>query len=110
MFAVDVTYFNFLKFKNRYISCWRCCKVCVVISRFILHLGVGQVILQVAGSTDIKLAYGIEKAETPCIYAKAMDEEFRSYMAWYGKTYTEYMLEQGNFLEPECLERINKAE
>lgn len=79
-----------------------------------LHLctsvGVGQVVLQVAASTHIKLAYGVEKAETPCMYAKAMDEEFQRYLAWYGKTCSEYLLEQGNFLENDYSERINKAE
>lgn len=72
--------------------------------------GVGQVVLQVAGSTNVKLAYGIEKAETPCLYAEAMDNEFKLYMAWYGKTHCEYLLEQGNFLLTQCSERINKAE
>lgn len=78
--------------------------MCVVCS------GVGQVVLQVAASTDIRLAYGIEKAETPSRYADAMDVEFRRYMSWYGKTHSEYLLEEGNFLEKECSDRINKAE
>ena len=72
--------------------------------------GIGQVVLQVAASTRVKLAYGVEKAEVPCQYAKAMDEQFRKYMAWYGKTYSDYLLEQGNFLENEHAEKINKAE
>lgn len=67
-------------------------------------------VLQVAASTDVAMAYGIEKAETPCIYAQAMDKEFRKYMSWYGKTHSEYLLEQGNFLDSQCAERINKAE
>jgi len=68
------------------------------------------VVLQVAASTNIKLAYGIEKAETPASYAVKMDLEFKRYMAWYGKTYSDYLLEEGNFLESDCAERINKAE
>lgn len=72
--------------------------------------GVGQVVLQVAGSTNIKMAYGVEKADTPCVYAEALDKEFRKYMAWYGKTYSDYQLEQGNFLDDNFAERIYKAE
>jgi len=68
------------------------------------------VVLQVAASTDIKLAYGIEKADIPCRYAEAMDIEFKRFMNWYGKTHSDYLLEQGNFLDVPCTERINKAE
>lgn len=44
------------------------------------------------------------------MYAEAMDVEFRRFMSWYGKVHSEYLLEQGNFLEADCTERINKAE
>ena len=35
-----------------------------------LGSGVGQVVLQMAAATPCKLCIGIEKAETPCRYAK----------------------------------------
>ena len=32
----------------------------------------------------------MEKADTPAMYAKAMDEQFRKWMDWFGKTYTDF--------------------
>ena len=55
-----------------------------------LGSGVGQVVLQVAASTNIKLAYGIEKADYPAQCAVRMDREFRRWMAFFGKPYQPY--------------------
>ncbi|CAH8580066.1 unnamed protein product [Dicrocoelium dendriticum] len=74
-----------------------------------LGSGVGQVVLQVAASTDAKFCYGIEKAEYPALCARRLDSEFRSWMAFYGKSYRPYLLERGDFLSPECQERISSA-
>lgn len=47
-------------------------------------------VLQAAASNKFKECYGVEKAETPAAYAKAMEEQFRRWMDWFGKTYTEF--------------------
>lgn len=47
-------------------------------------------VLQAAASNQFKECYGVEKAETPAMYAKLMEKEFRKWMDWYGKTYTEF--------------------
>ncbi|VDL97768.1 unnamed protein product [Schistocephalus solidus] len=60
-----------------------------------LGSGVGQVVLQVAASSNAKFSYGIEKADYPSRCAEKMDREFRR-----------WMLVQGDFLSPECTERI----
>ena len=59
--------------------------------------GVGQVVLQAAASNKFKECYGVEKAETPAAYAKAMEEQFRRWMDWFGKIYTEFTV--GKFLK-----------
>ncbi|XP_014678570.1 PREDICTED: histone-lysine N-methyltransferase, H3 lysine-79 specific-like [Priapulus caudatus] len=74
-----------------------------------LGSGVGQVVLQVASSTPCKLCYGIEKADVPYLYSVQMDVNFNKWMQWYGKTFSEYKLEKGDFLSEEMRERINKA-
>ena len=63
-----------------------------------LGSGVGQVVLQVAASTNIKECFGIEKATTPAKYAQEMDRLFRRWMKWHGKTFSPYRLERGDFL------------
>lgn len=55
-----------------------------------LGSGVGQVVLQVAASTDAKFSYGIEKADYPSNCAMKLDREFRRWMAFYGKKYQPY--------------------
>ena len=63
-----------------------------------LGSGVGNVVLHVAALSNCKYVYGIEHEETPAKYAHAMAEEFCFWMRWYGKTYSEFQLEQGDFL------------
>ena len=74
-----------------------------------LGSGVGQVVLQVAASTNIKECFGIEKAETPAKYAIAMDRLFRRWMKWHGKTYSPYRLVKGDFLLVENHAKIDEA-
>ena len=76
---------------------------------FDLGSGVGQVVLQVAASTNIKACFGIEKAVTPAGYALEMDKQFRSWMKWHGKTYSPYMLEKGDFLDESNRTKITEA-
>ncbi|XP_072834162.2 histone-lysine N-methyltransferase, H3 lysine-79 specific isoform X2 [Pogona vitticeps] len=71
-----------------------------------LGSGVGQVVLQVAASTNCKHHYGVEKADIPAKYAETMDKEFRKWMKWYGKRHADYTLERGDFLSEEWRERI----
>ena len=47
-------------------------------------------VLQAAASNKFKECYGVEKAETPAVYAQAMEEQFRRWMDWFGKTYTDF--------------------
>ncbi len=76
-----------------------------------LGSGVGNVVLHVAALANCKHVYGIEHEETPAKYARAMAEEFRSWMRWYGKQYSEFQLEQGDFLtHPNIDDRIKEAD
>ncbi|CAF0941917.1 unnamed protein product [Rotaria sp. Silwood1] len=76
-----------------------------------LGSGVGNVVLHVAALANCKNVYGIEHEETPATYARAMAEEFRFWMRWYGKRYSEFQLEQGDFLiHPKIDERIKEAD
>ena len=74
-----------------------------------LGSGVGQVVLQVAASTNIKHCFGIEKAGTPAKYAQEMDRLFRRWMKWHGKTFSLYHLEKGDFLSEENCSKIGEA-
>lgn len=74
-----------------------------------LGSGVGQVVLQVAAMTEVKQCIGIEKAETPSCYAERMDKNFRFWMRWYGKSYSDYELIRGDFLSPENRHLIENA-
>ncbi|VDO09437.1 unnamed protein product [Rodentolepis nana] len=66
-----------------------------------LGSGVGQVVLQVAASSDVKFSRGIEKAAYPSECARRMDREFRRWMAFFGKPYQPYELIEGDFLSDE---------
>ena len=57
---------------------------------FLSIIGVGQVVLQVAGSVNCKECYGIEKAETPADFALGMEKEFKKWMSWFGKIYSPF--------------------
>ncbi|XP_013788314.1 uncharacterized protein LOC106472231 [Limulus polyphemus] len=71
-----------------------------------LGSGVGQVTLQIAASTPCKLSLGIEKAESPNLYAEEMIKNFKAWMQWYGKTSGEFKLIKGDFLTQEHKETI----
>ncbi|XP_069125915.1 uncharacterized protein [Argopecten irradians] len=74
-----------------------------------LGSGVGQVVLQVAAATSCKMCYGIEKAEYPAMYAEDMEKQFKQWMKWYGKKFSNYQLDKGDFLCDEMVEKINNA-
>lgn len=76
-----------------------------------LGSGVGNVVLHVAALSNCKYVYGIEHEETPATYANGMADEFRFWMRWYGKHYSEFQLEKGDFLmHPNIDERIKDAD
>lgn len=74
-----------------------------------LGSGVGQVVLQMAGTLPIKQCIGIERAEVPSKYSEEMDAQFKAWMRWFGKKYGEYHLIKGDFLADEHREKINSA-
>ncbi len=82
--------------------------ICVE-NRFVdLGSGVGQVVLQVAALTNCQISLGIEKAPIPAQYARDMERWFRFWMRFYGKTYSDFKLVHGDFLDaahrPEILQ------
>ncbi|XP_055640306.1 histone-lysine N-methyltransferase, H3 lysine-79 specific isoform X2 [Toxorhynchites rutilus septentrionalis] len=74
-----------------------------------LGSGVGQVVLQMAASTPVKVCYGIEKADVPSRYAEGMNATFKLWMRWFGKKYGDYELIKGDFLADEHREKITSA-
>ena len=76
-----------------------------------LGSGVGNVVLHVSALASCKHVYGIEYEETPAAYACTMADEFRFWMNWYGKRYSDFQLDQGDFLNhPSIDERIREAD
>lgn len=74
-----------------------------------LGSGVGQVVLQMAGTLPLKACIGIERADVPSRYAESMDRLFKMWMKWFGKRINEYQLIKGDFLVDEHREKINSA-
>lgn len=64
-----------------------------------LGSGVGQVVLQVAATSLCRVCIGIERAEVPAKYAKAMENKFKFWMQWYGKKYGAFQLVKGDFFD-----------
>ena len=46
--------------------------------------------LQAAASNQFKECYGVEKADTPAECAVRMEKEFKKWMDWFGKIYTDF--------------------
>lgn len=74
-----------------------------------LGSGVGHLVLQMAASIRCKKCYGIEIADRPAGYAKRMEERFKFWMNWHGKTYTDFELFHGDFFEKKYVEIIRSA-
>ncbi|KAG4077343.1 hypothetical protein HA402_009744 [Bradysia odoriphaga] len=74
-----------------------------------LGSGVGQVVLQMAATKPTKVCWGIERADVPSRYAVGMDDNFKTWMRWFGKKFGEYQLIKGDFLADEHREKINTA-
>ncbi|CAD5111869.1 DgyrCDS1135 [Dimorphilus gyrociliatus] len=75
-----------------------------------LGSGVGQVVLQVAASTTVKRCIGIEKAEYPSSCAINMQIEFRKWMSWFGKTFSEFEIIRGDFIDEQFRDSIREAD
>lgn len=74
-----------------------------------LGSGVGHLVLQMAASVKCKKCYGIEIADVPAGYAKLMEERFKFWMNWHGKTYTEFELFHGDFFEKQYTDIIKSS-
>ena len=74
-----------------------------------LGSGVGQVVLQVAALTNVKLCIGIEKADVPASYSTGMSDAFKFWMNWYGKQFSEYHLMKGDFFSEKYRDTINNG-
>lgn len=55
-----------------------------------LGSGVGNVVLQVAALNSCKRCYGFEKAEWPAYYAFKMEKEFKFWMKFFDKSYSDF--------------------
>jgi hypothetical protein len=66
-----------------------------------LGSGVGNVVLHVAAVTQCKRCYGFEKAHWPAFYADRMKNEFKFWMNFFGKRYSDFRLYKGDFLSDE---------
>uniref|UniRef100_A0A0K0G1U2 Histone-lysine N-methyltransferase, H3 lysine-79 specific n=1 Tax=Strongyloides venezuelensis TaxID=75913 RepID=A0A0K0G1U2_STRVS len=64
-----------------------------------LGSGVGQIVCQVAGSSKVGKAIGIEIADLPAKYARRMEFEFSRLMRWHNRTFRQFKLYHGNFLD-----------
>lgn len=71
--------------------------------------GVGHLVLQMAASVKCRKCYGIEISDVPAGYAKVMEERFKFWMEWYGKTYTDFELFHGDFFNKEYADIIKKS-
>lgn len=50
--------------------------------------GVGNVVLQVSATAQVRKCFGVEKADIPAAYAAEMLKQFRFWMKFYGKPYS----------------------
>lgn len=74
-----------------------------------LGSGVGHLVLQMAASVECKKCYGIEIADVPAGYAKLMEERFKFWMNWHGKTYSDFELFHGDFFEKKFSDIIKSS-
>lgn len=74
-----------------------------------LGSGVGHLVLQMAASVECKKCYGIEIADVPAGYAKLMEERFKFWMNWHGKTYSDFELFHGDFFEKKYSDIIKSS-
>ncbi|KAF1743209.1 hypothetical protein MXB_799, partial [Myxobolus squamalis] len=68
--------------------------------RFVdLGSGVGQLVVQLAGSFRCKSCIGIEIAPIPYNYSLKLATEFRHIMEFFGKYYSDFEIHFGNFID-----------
>jgi hypothetical protein len=66
-----------------------------------LGSGVGNVVLHVAARVQCRTCYGIEKAEWPALYAMKMEKEFKFWMKFFGRCFSDFKLFKGDFFSKE---------
>lgn len=64
-------------------------------------IGVGQAVMQVAGFLECTSCVGIEINETPFEFSRSLEEEFKSSMRFFGKSYSDFKIFKGDFLHQE---------
>ena len=74
-----------------------------------LGSGVGQVVLAMAAMVDCALCTGVEKVPARAEQAAAMGERFKELMTWLGKTFSPFVLLEGDFLSPEMRDTISQS-
>ncbi|XP_066257219.1 histone-lysine N-methyltransferase, H3 lysine-79 specific-like [Euwallacea similis] len=74
-----------------------------------LGSGVGQVVLQVAATALCKSCIGVERADVPANYAKAMESKFKFWLQWYGKRCGRFELLKGDFFDDIYREKFSEA-
>ncbi|KAL3072704.1 hypothetical protein niasHS_017678 [Heterodera schachtii] len=63
-----------------------------------LGSGVGQLVVQVAGGSQVQKAVGIEIAKLPADFARKLESEFKRLMNWFGRQFRPFELKHGDFL------------
>lgn len=65
-----------------------------------LGSGIGQLVLQLAGSLHVKKVIGIEIRDDLAGLSKTLGVEFRRWMKWFGFDHSEFACYEGNFKAP----------
>ncbi|KAI1730836.1 histone methylation protein DOT1 domain-containing protein [Ditylenchus destructor] len=73
-----------------------------------LGSGVGQLVVHVAGGSQVSKAIGIEIAQLPSKFATTLESEFKKWMSWFGKKYQHFELHRGDFLDEKFRELISQ--
>uniref|UniRef100_A0A914GR04 Histone-lysine N-methyltransferase, H3 lysine-79 specific n=1 Tax=Globodera rostochiensis TaxID=31243 RepID=A0A914GR04_GLORO len=66
-----------------------------------LGSGVGQLVIQMAGGSQVQKAVGIEIANLPADFARKLESEFKKWMNWFGRQFRPFQLKHGDFLNEE---------
>ncbi|KAI3420327.1 hypothetical protein GPALN_003636 [Globodera pallida] len=66
-----------------------------------LGSGVGQLVIQMAGGSQVQKAVGIEIANLPADFARKLESEFKKWMSWFGRQFRPFQLKHGDFLNEE---------
>ncbi|KAL7074203.1 hypothetical protein ACQ4LE_006339 [Meloidogyne hapla] len=73
-----------------------------------LGSGVGQLVVHMAGGTQVHRAVGIEIASLPSKFAKKLEHEFKKLMNWFGRPFQPFELLHGDFLSTDYRKLITE--